>query len=75
MNLIYYIDFLLRQDFDTVAPPHNHYCADSGSKLRHCREMTAATLECFGFTFLLCKEVETYRQSFLQSMDGQFFRI
>lgn len=21
-----------RQDFDIVAPPHNHYCADSGSK-------------------------------------------
>ncbi len=22
-----------RWDFDTVAPPHDHYCADSGSKL------------------------------------------
>ncbi len=39
-------------DFDTTAPPYNHYHTDSGSKLRRFHKMTAAILRCYGFAFL-----------------------
>ncbi len=30
-------------DFDTTAPPHNHYCADSGSKLSFLKDHSGHT--------------------------------
>ncbi len=36
-------------DFDTMAPPHNHFCTDSGSKWRHFRKMTATILRWLHF--------------------------
>lgn len=39
------------RDFDTVAPPRNHYCTDLGSKWRLWYTMTAAILGCLASFF------------------------
>ncbi len=52
------------QDFNTMTPPHDHYYADSGTKLRHFHKMIFAVATLFWLHFSML-EAETRRPSFI----------